>query len=116
MGATILDRNRRTQSLAHLVTEQIRDLIITDKLALGEQLSEGDLAAELRVSRTPVREAFQRLEMEGLVEIQPQRGAFVFQFDVTELREICELREILEVGAFRMAVARDPGRLKKVMR
>jgi DNA-binding GntR family transcriptional regulator len=115
VSAIILDRNRRTQSLAHIVTEQIRDMIITDKLSLGDQLSEGDLAIRLGVSRTPVREAFQRLEMERLVEIQPQRGTYVFQFDITELREICELREVLEVGALRMAVTRDAEGLKEVV-
>ena len=68
-------------------TEQIRDLVITDKLGLGEQLSEQALAEQLGVSRTPVREAFLRLQTERLVEVKPQRGTFVFQYDTTELRE-----------------------------
>jgi DNA-binding GntR family transcriptional regulator len=97
------------------VTDQIRDLIITNEFGLGEQLSEGDIAEQLGVSRTPVREAFQRLEMEGLLEIRPQRGTFVFTYDVTELRELCELREILETGALRMALARDRTGLCRVL-
>jgi DNA-binding GntR family transcriptional regulator len=115
-GILPLERLRRPQSLAGLVTDQIRDLIITDKLALGEQLSEGPLAEQLGVSRTPVREAFQRLEMERLVEIRPQRGTFVFRYDVTGLREICELREVLETGALRIALARDSAHLCQVLR
>ena len=88
MGTSNLEKVRRPQSLTTLVTDQIRDLIISDKLALGEQLSEQDLSEQLGVSRTPVREAFQRLEMERLVEIRPQRGTYVFRCDITELREI----------------------------
>ena len=108
MGTSNLEKVRRPQSLTTLVTDQIRDLIISDKLALGEQLSEKDLSEQLGVSRTPVREAFQRLEMERLVEIRPQRGTYVFRYDITELREISELREILETGALRMAIAHHP--------
>ena len=89
------------------MVEQIRDLIITDKLGLGEQLSEQALAEQLGVSRTPVREAFLRLQTERLVEVKPQRGTFVFQYDTTELREICELRSVLEPGALRIAIKRD---------
>lgn len=107
-----IERLRRPQSLTDLVTNQIRDLIITNKIALGAQFSEGELSEQLGVSRTPIREAFQRLEMERLVEIKPQRGTYVFQYNVTLLREVCELREILETGALRFAVARNPGALE----
>jgi DNA-binding GntR family transcriptional regulator len=104
---TVVSRILRPRSLTAIVIDQIRDLIITGKLALGEQLSENTLAEQLGVSRTPVREAFLRLESEGLVEVRPQRGTFVFQYDATELREILELREVLEAGALRIALSRD---------
>jgi DNA-binding GntR family transcriptional regulator len=103
----VVERILRPRSLTAIVIDQIRDLIITDKLSLGEQLSENTLAEQLGVSRTPVREAFLRLESEGLVEVRPQRGTFVFQYDATELREILELREVLEAGALRIALGRD---------
>src|SRR5260221_9041097 len=103
----VVARILRPRSLTAIVIDQIRDLIITGKLALGEQLSENTLAEQLGVSRTPVREAFLRLESEGLVEVRPQRGTFVFQYDATELREILELPEGLEVGALRIALGRD---------
>lgn len=98
---------RRPRSLTTLVLDQIRDLIITGKLGLGEQLSENALAEQLGVSRTPVREAFLHLAAERLVEVKPQRGTFVFQYDLIELREISELREVLETGAMRVAIKRD---------
>jgi DNA-binding GntR family transcriptional regulator len=104
---SVVARILRPRSLTAIVIDQIRDLIITGKLALGEQLSENTLAEQLGVSRTPVREAFLRLESEGLVEVRPQRGTFVFQYDATELREILELREVLEAGALRIALDRD---------
>lgn len=97
----------RPRSLTAIVVDQIRDLIITGKLGLGEQLSENTLAEQLGVSRTPVREAFLRLETERLVEVRPQRGTFVFHFDADELREISELRQVLETGALRIALSRD---------
>jgi DNA-binding GntR family transcriptional regulator len=97
----------RPRSLTQLVVDQIRDLIVTGRLALGEQLSENALADRLGVSRTPVREAFLRLETERLVEIRPQRGTFVFACGQAEVRDICELREILEAGALRLAIGRD---------
>jgi DNA-binding GntR family transcriptional regulator len=96
-------RVKRPPSLAAIVTDQIRELIITGGLALGEQLSENTLAEQLSVSRTPVREAFLRLATERLVEVQPQRGTFVFDCDAAGIRALCELREVLESGALRLA-------------
>lgn len=111
MNDSQIDRIARPRSLAAIVADQIRDLIITGRLELGEALSENTLSAQLAVSRTPVRDAFLRLQAERLVEVRPQRGTFVFQYDATELREICELRELLETGALRTALKRDRDRL-----
>jgi DNA-binding GntR family transcriptional regulator len=105
--AAELTRVERPRSLTALVVDQIRDLIVTGKLRLGEQLSENALAERLGVSRTPVREAFLRLEAERLVEVRPQRGTFVFQCELHDVRDICELRAILEAGALRLAIQRD---------
>ncbi len=97
----------RPKLLAALVAEQLREMIVTGRLALGELVSENTVAEQLSVSRTPVRDAFARLEAERLLEIRPQRGTFVFQCDAGELRDICELREVLETGALRLALRRD---------
>jgi DNA-binding GntR family transcriptional regulator len=102
-----LERLARPRSLAELVIHEIRELIVSGRLGLGEQLSESVLAEQLGVSRTPVREAFLRLETEHLVEVRPQRGTFVFQYNEAELRDICELREVLETGAMRIAISRN---------
>jgi DNA-binding GntR family transcriptional regulator len=104
-----LERLARPRSLTEMVITQIRELIVSGRLALGEQLSESVLAEQLGVSRTPVREAFLRLETERLVEVRPQRGTFVFQYNLAELRDICELREVLETGALRIALSRNRG-------
>lgn len=106
----------RPRSLTALVADQIRELIVSGHLALGEQLSEQSLADQLGVSRMPVREAFLHLQAERLVEVRPQRGSFVFDYDTTELRDICELRQILEIGALQVATRRDRAALVKVLR
>lgn len=100
-----MTRIDRPPSLTSIVTGQIRDLIVTGRLALGEALSEGMLSEQLGVSRAPVRAAFALLQSERLLEVRPQRGTFVFQYDNIDLREICELREVLEIGALRIAMA-----------
>lgn len=100
----------RAPSLTATVTDRIRDEIIEGGLGLGAQLSETTLSERLGVSRTPVREAFQLLQSERLVEVRPQRGTFVFTIDEAGVREVWDLREVLEVGALRIAV-RDRARL-----
>jgi DNA-binding GntR family transcriptional regulator len=110
-----LERLARPRSLTEMVITQIRELIVSGRLVLGEQLSEGVLAEQLGVSRTPVREAFLRLETERLVEVRPQRGTFVFQYGAAELRDICELREVLETGALRIALSRNRGELIQLL-
>jgi DNA-binding GntR family transcriptional regulator len=106
-----IERLARPRSLSEMVLDQIRELIVTGRFALGEQLSEGALAEQLGVSRTPVREAFLRLEMENMVEVRPQRGTFVFYYDADQLRDISELRGVLEMSALRIALARNRPRL-----
>lgn len=109
-------RIARPRSLATLVTNQIRDLIVTGRLAPGEQLSESMLAEKLGTSRTPVREAFVKLEAEGLVEVRPQRGTFVMAFAQGDIRQTCELRGILELGALQIGAARDRAGLCRALR
>ncbi len=96
--------------------DALRDMIVTNKIALGERLSENLLAEKLNVSRTPVREAFMVLETEKMVEVRPKRGTFVFTIDAEEAREICELRAILEIGAMKLAAERNRGALVAKLR
>ena len=74
--------------------------------APGSALNEKKLAAQLGVSRTPVREALLRLRLEGLVRVIPRGGIFVAETSVRQIREITEVRLVLEECSGRFAVAR----------
>jgi DNA-binding GntR family transcriptional regulator len=80
----------------------IRNRIVSGTLPMGSRISDRDIALELGVSRTPVREALVQLQAEGLVEMRPQSGTFVFNMTAPEIRQLCATRAILEAGAIRM--------------
>jgi DNA-binding GntR family transcriptional regulator len=84
----------------------IRDRIDDGRLARGTRLHQEDLAAELGVSRTPVREALRRLAAEGRVELLTNRGARVADIDLAEMPEPYEARLVLEPGAAGLAARR----------
>jgi DNA-binding GntR family transcriptional regulator len=86
-----------------VVAAEIRSRITTGRLPLGVRISDKKLAAELKVSRTPVREALVQLQSEGLVVMRRQSGTFVFDLTIEEVRDICATRAILEAGAIRLA-------------
>jgi len=88
-----------TQSLVDRVSHAVRRGILEGRLRPGEMLSISDLAADLRVSPSPVREALQRLSGEGLVTLRPARTAIVAALDLEDLREIYRLRGLIEVDA-----------------
>jgi DNA-binding GntR family transcriptional regulator len=98
----------RPKSLTELVTENLRERIIKGEFELGEQLSEARIAKNLEVSRTPVREAINRLEMEGLLVVEPQRGSFVFNLEPEELAKLCDARVCLETTALTSAMQANP--------
>jgi DNA-binding GntR family transcriptional regulator len=98
---------RRPKSLTEQAADEIRQRIVLGEIALGASLSENTLAAELGVSKTPVREALLQLKNEGLVSIQPQRGSFVFDMSASEIVQLGELRETLELAALRLAAKYD---------
>jgi DNA-binding GntR family transcriptional regulator len=74
----------------------VKGRILTGALAGGELISEGEIAEALGMSRTPVREAFLRLEAEGLLRLYPQRGALVVPVSPQEVRAVIEARLVLE--------------------
>lgn len=98
----------RGPSLTEQAAESIRSRIVRGVLQCGEPLSEMALAQELGVSKTPVREALIQLKREGLVDIHPQRGTFVFEMNAAQVRELGDMRAILETAALRLA-ERDEG-------
>jgi DNA-binding GntR family transcriptional regulator len=90
------------------VYEKIKEGIINGALAPGLPINESDFARDLDVSKTPVREALRQLEREGLVENIPGRGSAVAHITFQDIREIFEVREIIECGAAkRAALMRD---------
>ena len=88
------------------VWEELRDAIVELRLLPGEPLREAALAEQLGVSKTPLREAFARLKQEGLVETTSFKGAVVTGYSARDLKEIYELRALLEGAAARAAAER----------
>lgn len=84
----------------------IQHLIVTGKLRGGSMISENDLREQLNCGRTPIREALQRLQLEGFVDIHPRRGALVTTFDIHKQLELLELRRPLEDLMVRLAAMR----------
>ncbi len=97
----------RTETLTTKVTERLRQAILDAEFALGEALSLDKLATELEISRTPVREALAALQQQGLVEIKPQRGSFVFLPSHEDLEQICAFRQVIEISALRFCFAHN---------
>jgi DNA-binding GntR family transcriptional regulator len=108
MAPTVREKILPAQ-LERRVYERLRDEIIAGELQPGEQLVEARIAEELGVSKTPVREALIRLQRDGLVEIEPYRGARVLEPSEQDVREILELRRLLESQIAReLALSRPP--------
>lgn len=84
------------QPLREVVCEALREAIRNGVLKPGERLMEIQLAEELGVSRTPVREAIRKLELEGYVVMMPRRGTYVASMSIRDINEIFEIRTALE--------------------
>ena len=92
--------------LRDVVFTSLREAIIKGELRPGERLLEIQLAEQLGVSRTPVREAIRKLELEGLVTMLPRRGATVAGITKQHLKEVLEIRKALEILAMELACER----------
>lgn len=86
-------------TLADAVFERLRRAIITGTLQPGQRLSETALSTQMAVSRSPVREALQRLQLEGLVVGQTNRSCTVWNPSVADVKEVFSLREMIETLA-----------------
>ena len=87
---------------------RIKDEILANRMPPGLQATEPEIAAELGMSRTPVREALIRLEAEGLVQLRPRHGAHVLPIEPDDMREIYEILTALEPEAAASLAARRP--------
>jgi DNA-binding GntR family transcriptional regulator len=98
----MLDRS----TLRDQAVDVLRALIVTGEIPVGERVNEVELASMLGISRGPLREGIQRLGAEGLIEFRQNRGAFVREVSLEDVRQMYELREVLEVKAARLAALR----------
>ena len=94
----------KSGSLTAKVCARIRRAIVDAEFGLGELLSEEKLAAAFGISRTPVRDALTSLQAQGLIEIRPHHGSFVFLPSRQEVSDLYEFRAILELQALKMGV------------
>jgi len=88
--------------------DYVKSQVLTGAFPGGELISEGEVAAALGMSRTPVREAFLRLEAEGLLRLYPQRGALVVPVSSAEARAVIEARLVLEQFAATKVIGSGP--------
>ncbi|MEI2418543.1 GntR family transcriptional regulator [Orrella sp. JC864] len=93
-------------TLAAVVADRLRQLITDGTLAPGLALNERDLGDRLKVSRTPLREAYRILAADGLVRIQPKRGAVVIEHSAADIENIFDVLAVLEGLAVRQAAER----------
>ena len=99
-----------------LVVQALRDAIISGRLAPGSALNESRLAEQLRVSRSPLREAIRQLAEEGMVQTVSYKGARVAQLDGAFVEELYSLRAALEEFGVRRLMARGPVSLESLER
>ena len=92
--------------LREIVYEELKLLILTGKISPGMRLMEEELAEDMGVSRTPIREAIRKLEKEGLITIEPRRGAYVSQISTKDMVETLEVRQNMEGLAAELAAQR----------
>lgn len=93
-------------SLTDEIADIVRDRILKGEYEIGEKIKENQIATELRVSRTPIREAFKQLENEGLIDYVPNRGCFAKGFTKQDVDDIYAVRAALERLAVERAVER----------
>lgn len=102
--------------LRELVYEELKKQILIGRIAPGTRMMEVELADEMGVSRTPIREAIRKLEKEGLVTIEPRRGAYASRISRKDMLDTLEVRENLEGFAAGLAAERmDKEQIKELL-
>lgn len=92
--------------LREIVYEELKMQILTGAIKPGTRMMEVELAEDLGVSRTPVREAIRKLEKEGLVTIEPRKGAYASEISMKDMEDILEVRKTMEGLAAGIAAAK----------
>jgi len=110
LPATLLTASRHQSKIAESLSESayqaLKEKIVTLQLPPARLVNEAEAMAELKMGRTPIREAFQRLALENLVVILPRRGILVADLNLSDLQKIFEVRIELEAHAARLAAKR----------
>jgi DNA-binding GntR family transcriptional regulator len=86
-------------TLSEQISNRLRDMIIQNQLSPGDRIRERDICKELEVSRTPLREALQKLASEGLIELVPNRGAVITAPSAEEIADMLQVLGVLEAFA-----------------
>lgn len=95
-----------TESIVDRVYESLKAMAVSFQFKPGERLNEGDVARNLGVSRTPLREALNRLSIEGFLRLVPGKGYFCRDLNPKDIYDLYELRKTIEVASVRLAVGR----------
>lgn len=95
-----------TASLTDEIVDILRDRILQGEYVIGEKIIENQIAMEFKVSRTPIRDAFKQLEIEGLIDYIPNRGSFAKGFTKQDMEDIYAVRKALEQLAVEWAIER----------
>ena len=103
---TKIARSRKPKTLVDRVYNEIQNRILYNVWGTGHQALEQELADELNVSRTPVREALVRLQRDGLVKVVPRHGMRVLPISLTDIQEIHQILTSLEALAVELAATR----------
>lgn len=111
-GAGTVSRVRPQVTAADRAYSTTKELILCGDLPPGRLFSEGEIAERLSMSRTPVREAFLRLQAEDLLQLIPKRGAVVTPVPASEIEDVLDTREALECAAVRRLVQRGDGQVE----
>ena len=106
LGRALAAQPVLSRTVAEQVHAFIQHALLSGQLNPGDRLAEGELAAALGISRTPIREALRQLDNDGLVVVLPHRGTFVRTLDRNRGRQLIEARLLLEPATVRAAAAR----------
>lgn len=102
--------------LKELVYLELKHKILTGEIASQTRLMEIDLSEKMNVSRTPIREAIKRLSDDGLVKVEPRRGAYVANISIKDMLDVFEVRENMEGFAAQLATERITDEQKKELK
>jgi len=106
------------KSLLTVVLDNIRRRILTGEFRPGQKINESEVAVNLGISRSPVREAFRVLERDGLITILPRKGSYITDISLKDLEELFEIRKILEcyaVDCIKKRAKKSPDKIKPMI-